>query len=98
LENDPIELLKAIKQHALNYQEHRYDMSIIYDAITTLFGTKQKENESLQDYTKRFRVSRDVLESHMGGPIILTKVIEAMPGYDESVVSTRDKCRKDTYE
>ena len=98
LENDPIELLKAIKQHALNYQEHRYDMSIIYDAITTLFGTKQKENESLQDYTKRFRVSRDVLESHMGGPIILTKVIEAMPGYDESIVSTRDKCRKDTYE
>ena len=52
LENDPIELLKAIKQHALNYQEHRYDMSIIYNAITMLFGTKQKENESLQDYTK----------------------------------------------
>jgi hypothetical protein len=98
LENDPIELLKAIKQHALNYQEHRYDMSIIYDAITMLFGTKQKENESLQDYTKRFHVSRDVLESHMGGPIILTKLIEAMPGYDESIVSTRDKCRKDTYE
>jgi hypothetical protein len=98
LENDPIELLKAIKQHALNYQEHRYDMSIIYDAITALFGTKQKENESLQDYTKRFCVSRDVLESHMGGPIILTKVIEAMPGYDESIVSTRDKCCKDTYE
>jgi hypothetical protein len=98
LENDPIELLKAIKQHALNYQEHRYDMSIIYDAITLIFGTKQKENESLQDYTKRFCVSRDVLESHMGGPIILTKVIEAIPGYDESIVSTRDKCCKDTYE
>ena len=27
--NDPIELLKAIKQHALNYQETRYEMSII---------------------------------------------------------------------
>jgi hypothetical protein len=34
----------------------------------------------------------------MGGPIIPTKVVEAMPGYDESVVSTRDKCCKDTYE
>ncbi len=80
LENDRIELLKAIKQHALNSQEHWYDTSIIYDAITMLFGTKQKEHESLQDYTKQFCVSRDVLESHMGGPIILTKVVEAMPG------------------
>ncbi len=94
LENDPIDFLKAIKQHALNYQEHQYDMSIIYDAITTLFRTKQKEHESLQDYMKWFCVSRDVLESHMGGPIILTKVVEAMPGYNDSVVST---C-KDTYE
>jgi hypothetical protein len=25
VKDDPIELLKAIKQHALNYQEHRYD-------------------------------------------------------------------------
>jgi hypothetical protein len=78
LENDPIELLKAIKQHDLKYQEHWYDMSIIYDAITTLFRTKHKEHESLQDYMKWFCVSRDVLESHMGGPIILTKVVEAM--------------------
>jgi hypothetical protein len=69
-------------------------MSIIYDAITTLFGTKQKEHESLQDYTKWFHVLRDVLESHMGGPIILTKVVEAMSGYNDSVVSTH----KDTYE
>jgi hypothetical protein len=73
-------------------------MLIIYDAITTLFGTKQKEHESLQDYTKWFCVSRDVLESHMGGPIMLTKVVEAMPQYDETVVSTHDKCHKDTYE
>jgi hypothetical protein len=50
-------------------------MSIIYNAITTLFGIKQKENESLQDDMQRFHVSRDVLGSRMGGPIILTKVI-----------------------
>ena len=31
--NDPLELLRAIKEHALNYQEHRYDMSIIFDAL-----------------------------------------------------------------
>ena len=57
IENNPIDLLKAIKEHLLNYQEHCYNVSIILDAMKTLLGTKQKEVESLQDYTKRFRVA-----------------------------------------
>jgi hypothetical protein len=83
IKNNPIELRKAIKEHALNYQENRYSMSIILDAMRTLMATKQKDNERLQDYTKRFRVARDVLKSHIGGPIILTKIVEALPTYDE---------------
>ena len=38
----------------------------------------------LQDYAKRLRVAKEVLESHVGGPIILPKVVEAMPGRDET--------------
>ena len=49
--NNPIKLLKAIKEHALNYQETRYEMSIISDAFRALWNTTQKENENLQDYT-----------------------------------------------
>jgi hypothetical protein len=52
IQQDPIELLKAIKEHALNYQEQRYKHTIVFDAMTTRFGTKQQDNESLQDYTK----------------------------------------------
>ena len=33
IKGDPIELLKAMKQHALNFQDTRYPMSIIYDSI-----------------------------------------------------------------
>jgi hypothetical protein len=33
VKGNPIELLKAIKQHALNFQESRYEMSIILDAL-----------------------------------------------------------------
>jgi hypothetical protein len=44
--------LKAIKEHALNYQEQHYKHMIVLDAMTTLFGTKQQDNESLQDYMK----------------------------------------------
>ena len=59
--NDPIELLIAVKKHALNYQETRYEMSIISDAFRALFNVQQKENESLQDYTRRFKTAREIL-------------------------------------
>eukprot|EP00978_Attheya_sp_CCMP212_P016785 scaffold44262_cov52-Attheya_sp.AAC.7 len=75
IENDPIELLKAVKEHSLNYQEHRYEMSIILDSIKNMLETHKKEHENLSDYTKRFKTSRDVLELHIGGPIILTKYV-----------------------
>ncbi len=79
--NDPIELLKAIKEHALNYQETRYEMSIISDAFRALFATKQREGENLQEYTKRFKTSKEILESHIGAPIMLRKYVESMHGY-----------------
>jgi hypothetical protein len=94
IRNNPIELLKGIKEHSMNYQENRYSMSIILDAFRTLLGTKQRDGESLQDYTKRFRVARDVLKSHIGGPIILTKLVEATEGYSNGDVEKQDKIRK----
>ena len=84
IKNKPQELLKAIKQHALNFEESRYDMAIVHDAFKTMFSTVQKDGESLQDYTKRFRVAKEVLESHIGGPLILSKIAKSMPNYKDS--------------
>jgi Reverse transcriptase (RNA-dependent DNA polymerase) len=98
VKSNPIELLKAIKQHALNYQEHRYEMSIILDALRALINLKQKENETLQEYTKRFKTSRDVLESHIGGPIELTKFMKNMKDYDKSDNEKVEKCRKQAFQ
>jgi hypothetical protein len=39
--NDPIELLKAIKEHALKYQETRCEMLIISGALRALLSTRQ---------------------------------------------------------
>ena len=63
--NNPVKLLKAIKQHVLNYQELRYEMSVISDEFTTFFGTRQKGQESLQDYTSRFKTSYKLFHSHI---------------------------------
>ena len=98
IENNPIKLLKAIKEHALNYQESRDAMSIILDAMRTLLSSKQQEGKSLQDYTKRFRVANDVLESHVGGPIQFPKIVEAMPTYDATQQIVVEACNKAAFD
>jgi hypothetical protein len=60
---DPIQLLKAIKEYSLNYQDNKYPPSVVFDAIKGLLDTKQREGESLGDYTKRFMSSRDLIET-----------------------------------
>ena len=71
--DNPFKKLKAIKEHLTSNQKNWYNMSIILDAIKTLFTTKQNNRKTLQVYTKIFRILRNVLESHIGGPIIMTK-------------------------
>jgi len=45
--DNPIKLLKAIREHAMDYQETKYEMSIIIDAMKALMNTKQREGENL---------------------------------------------------
>jgi hypothetical protein len=59
-------------------------MSIISDAFCATLNARQKESESLQDYTRWFKTAREILESHPGGQIILTKYVRTMPTYEES--------------
>ena len=87
---NPIKLIKALKEHVLHYQEHRYEMSIILSSMKALINSKQKEGESLIEYTRRFKTLRDVLESHVGGPIILPKYVKSMDGYEEHDPASAD--------
>jgi hypothetical protein len=82
--DDPIELMRAIKEHSLNFQETRYEMSIIFDAYRSVFACKQQEGESLLDYTRRFKTAKEILESQLGSPLILKKFVMSAEGFDET--------------
>ena len=56
-------------------------MLVILDARRTFLNTKQKDIKTLQDYTKRFKIAKEVLESHIRGPIILTKIVRTIQRY-----------------
>ena len=83
--NNPIELLNVIEEYSFSFQSNRYPFSVVTDSIKSLVNLKQREEESLLDYTARFKSAKDVLISHIGGPIIFTKILEEedstyMPG------------------
>ena len=67
-------------------------MEIIDNLLTHFLLTKQKDKE-LHEYTKIFKSSKEVLKSHLGGPIKLTKLVSSMSMYD----STNDEKNSDLY-
>ena len=42
IKDDPLQLLTAIQLYSLSYQEQRYEMTTIYDAMKYLMVIKQK--------------------------------------------------------
>ena len=54
---------------------------MIDNSLTHFLLTKPK-NEELHEYMKRFKSSKQVLESHLGGPIKFTKYVSKMDTYD----------------
>ena len=70
-------------------------MAIIADAIKIFMNTKQKDNESLQAYTRRFKSAKDIMESHVGGPITLKEYFQLSTDYKEDLKQYEYKNRNE---
>ena len=51
-------------------------MSVVSGALRAFFNCVQEDNEALSDCTRRFKAAREILQSHLGGPILVTKAID----------------------
>ena len=81
IEKDPVLLLAAIKEHAMNYEATQYRMKTITDALKNMVNLKQNADESLTDYLKRSKAATDVLYSHVGKRFCFPKLVEADKDY-----------------
>ena len=66
IRNNPIELLKKIKNIMNNPTDKCYDFISLAAAMKTLVTTVQKEHESVYDYAGRVKQARDVIKSLLG--------------------------------
>ncbi|MEN9849167.1 MAG: hypothetical protein RL368_1907, partial [Pseudomonadota bacterium] len=73
IKQDPILLIQVIEEHTVCYNEEKYPLCILFEALKNLVTTRQKENESLIDYTSRIKSAIDVLVSQLGGPIVMPR-------------------------
>jgi hypothetical protein len=80
---NPVILLVAIQEQAMCYQEHENEMITIADTIYNMLNIKQRE-EGLLDYTTQYKSVKDLMEIQIGGPIILTKLINNMNEENDS--------------
>ena len=68
--DNPFRLLQAIKVLTRSSSRAQYLMVAMTEAFYTMLNIKQFDNESLLDYTLRFKHFRDVLKSFVGTKIL----------------------------
>ena len=56
-------------------------MAVIFDSLKTMVNLCQKEGKIMQDYTKQFRVTREVFETQIRGSIAIPKALKEISGY-----------------
>ena len=51
-------------------------MSVVSHAFRAFFNCAQEENEALSDCTRHFKVAMQILQSCIGGPILVAKAMQ----------------------
>ena len=67
IKGNPIKLLETIKENSLSFDDKKKANIVISNAIMNLMTTRQRDNEDLTEYTKHFKVARDLCKEKYGG-------------------------------
>ena len=97
IQDDPIELLKTLKEIVQNYNDKSYFISTITLSFKNLFSIKQHDGETLINYTKRFKTLRNNLEVHYG-KLNMEQTVSKRPGYDNAFAKTKESMKAEAYE
>ena len=98
IKNNPIELLKAIKQLMHDPVRARYPFASLTETMGRVTGLRQREDESLLDYVKRFKQQADVFKSIIGKKLF-DEFIESTEEYRKQTDANKQtELKKNAYE
>ena len=93
LQSDPIDLIKAIRDACMNYEEDEYIHKTLFDALKHYATLKQRPEESLRDYLDRQTAAWNTLWSHLGTGF--DRLFKSDSKYEEAIGELRDKKNPD---
>ena len=67
IKGNPIKILEIIKDNCLSFNGKKKADIVIVNAIMNLMTTRQREDEDLTEFTKHFKVMRDLCKEKYGG-------------------------------
>jgi hypothetical protein len=62
-------------------------MAVIFDFLKTLVNICQKEGKTLQNYTKRFHMTREVFKTQIGGTIAIPCALKEISKFTEFLIN-----------
>ena len=94
IKNDPIALLNTIKNIMHTPVRSQYPFATLTNALRELLNMRQREDEILADYIKRFKQVKEIVTSIVGTEL-LDKFVENSEAYKTETDSTKQKEMKD---
>ena len=79
VENDPIQLLSAIREHSLSHDSTKYRMRVILDVMSMMLNLKQQNGEDLDDYLERHKAAKKLFLSHVGSDFSIDLFVRDNP-------------------
>jgi len=86
IRNDPVELLKAIKNCMVESVRAQHPLISMTDSLIRLVNIKMYDQESPLEYVKRFKEYRDVMVSHLGKDLLDYHTTQTQAYKDASTV------------
>ena len=74
IKDNPTEMLKVTKEHAICYKETWYEPATINDVLSSFINLKQRDNKALIDYFKKLMAARDMSKEHVGEMVMFHKM------------------------
>ena len=81
----------------MNYQDLLYVMEIVDDALVNFSLLKQKD-EPLYKYVRKFKTANEIVESHLGRPIIFSKYVKKNDLNDENDIQIKQEWNDKVWE
>ena len=99
IRNDPIALLREIKEKMYDPARAKYEYVSLTESFARIISdTKQEDKESLIDYTKRFKQSKDILKTTIGEDILHTFAERTKEYKDAKASDDKNEIKKKSFD